>query len=162
MLTVHLHRHDMSTVLLCCPVTNTRPSLSYYYYYQVFCDSLIMLWRVHFGEINVFNSGLVICGLFNLWRNPWLFFHSSVCLRRIFLFFFFFFKDDNAFYESNNYLCFTWQEQITQIKSDLLSVVNKEVQTLKETISKLTEENQELKQENEKLRNLVVNRKTST
>lgn len=53
-------------------------------------------------------------------------------------------------------------EQITQIKSDLLSVVNKEVQTLKETISKLTEENQELKQENEKLRNLVVNRKTST
>ena len=60
---------------------------------QVFCDSLIMLWRVHFGEINVFNSGLVICGLFNLWRNPWLFFHSSVCLRRIFsLFFFFFFK----------------------------------------------------------------------
>ena len=126
---------------------------------QVFCDSLIMLWRVHFGEINVFNSGLVICGLFNLWRNPWLFFHSSVCLRRIF---FFFFKDDNAFYESNNYLCFTWQEQITQIKSDLLSVVNKEVQTLKETISKLTEENQELKQENEKLRNLVVNRKTST
>ena len=79
-----------------------------------------------------------------------------------FFFFFFFFKDDNAFYESNNYLCFTWQEQITQIKSDLLSVVNKEVQTLKETISKLTEENQELKQENEKLRNLVVNRKTST
>lgn len=57
---------------------------------QVFCDSLIMLWRVHFGEINVFNSGLVICGLFNLWRNPWLFFHSSVCLRRIFFFFFFF------------------------------------------------------------------------
>lgn len=47
------------------------------------------------------------------------------------------------------------QEQITQIKSDLLSVVNKEVQTLKETISKLTEENQELKQENEKLRTLV-------
>ena len=40
--------------------------------------------------------------------------------------------------------------------------MNKEVQTLKETISKLTEENQELKQENEKLRNLVVNRKTST
>lgn len=59
---------------------------------QVFCDSLIMLWRVHLGEINVFNSGLVICGLFNLWRNPWLFFHSSVCLRRIFLFFFFFLK----------------------------------------------------------------------
>ena len=58
---------------------------------QVFCDSLIMLWRVHFGEINVFNSGLVICGLFNLWRNPWLFFHSSVCLRRIFFFFNFFF-----------------------------------------------------------------------
>ena len=58
---------------------------------QVFCDSLIMLWRVHFGEINVFNSGLVICGLFNLWRNPWLFFHSSVCLRRIFFFFKFFF-----------------------------------------------------------------------
>ena len=57
---------------------------------QVFCDSLIMLWRVHFGEINVFNSGLVICGLFNLWRNPWLFFHSSVCLRRIFFFYFFF------------------------------------------------------------------------
>lgn len=57
---------------------------------QVFCDSLIMLWRVHFGEINVFNSGLVICGLFNLRRNPWLFFHSSVCLRRIFFFFFFF------------------------------------------------------------------------
>lgn len=53
-------------------------------------------------------------------------------------------------------------EQITQIKSDLLSVVNKEVQTLKETISKLTEENQELKLENEKLRNLYVNRKTST
>lgn len=46
-------------------------------------------------------------------------------------------------------------EQITQIKSDLLSVVNKEVQTLKETISKLTEENLELKLENEKLRNLV-------
>lgn len=82
--------------------------------------------------------------------------------QKDFSFFFFFFKDDNAFYESNNYLCFTWQEQITQIKSDLLSVVNKEVQTLKETISKLTEENQELKQENEKLRNLVVNRKTST
>ena len=58
---------------------------------QVFCDSLIMLWRVHFGEINVFNSGLVICGLFNLWRNPWLFFHSSVCLRRIFFFLNFFF-----------------------------------------------------------------------
>ena len=54
------------------------------------------------------------------------------------------------------------QEQITQIKSDLLSVVNKEVQTLKETISKLTEENQELKQENEKLRNMVVNKKPST
>lgn len=47
------------------------------------------------------------------------------------------------------------QEQITQIKSDLLTVVNKEVQTLKETIAKLTEENQELKIENEKLRNLV-------
>lgn len=47
------------------------------------------------------------------------------------------------------------QEQITQIKSDLLTVVNKEVQTLKETIAKLTEENHELKLENEKLRNLV-------
>lgn len=50
---------------------------------------------------------------------------------------------------------FSLQEQITQIKSDLLSVVNKEVQTLKETISKLEEENLELRLENEKLRNLV-------
>lgn len=84
MLTVHLHRHDMSTVLLCCPVTNTRPALSYYYSNWTGDNE----WRVHFGEINVFNSGLVICGLFNLWRNPWLFFHSSVCLRRIFSLFF--------------------------------------------------------------------------
>ena len=50
---------------------------------------------------------------------------------------------------------FSLQEQITQIKSDLLRVVNKEVQTLKETISKLEEENLELRLENEKLRNLV-------
>ncbi|XP_068734943.1 uncharacterized protein [Montipora capricornis] len=55
----------------------------------------------------------------------------------------------------------TAMEQITQIKSDLLSVVNKEVQTLKETISKLTEENLELRLENEKLRTLVE-RKSST
>jgi len=55
----------------------------------------------------------------------------------------------------------TAMEQITQIKSDLLNVVNKEVQTLKETISKLTEENLELKLENEKLRTLVE-RKGST
>ena len=59
-------------------------------------------------------------------------------------------------------LCsFPFQEQITQIKSDLLSVVNKEVQTLKETISKLTEENQELKLENEKLRTLMESKNST-
>ena len=57
---------------------------------------------------------------------------------------------------------FSLQEQITQIKSDLLSVVNKEVQTLKETISKLEEENLELKLENEKLRNLVEFRNSTS
>ena len=62
------------------------------------------------------------------------------------------------------YICFFFslQEQITQIKSDLLSVVNKEVQTLKETISKLEEENLELKLENEKLRNLVEFRNSTS
>lgn len=55
----------------------------------------------------------------------------------------------------------TAMEQITQIKSDLLSVVNKEVQTLKETISKLTEENLELRLENEKLRTLVQESRNS-
>lgn len=55
----------------------------------------------------------------------------------------------------------TAMEQITQIKSDLLSVVNKEVQTLKETISKLTEENQELKLENEKLRTLMESKNST-
>lgn len=57
---------------------------------------------------------------------------------------------------------FSLQEQITQIKSDLLSVVNKEVQTLKETISKLEEENLELRLENEKLRNLVEFRNSTS
>lgn len=61
------------------------------------------------------------------------------------------------------YICsFSLQEQITQIKSDLLSVVNKEVQTLKETISKLEEENLELRLENEKLRNLVEFRNSTS
>ena len=49
------------------------------------------------------------------------------------------------------------QDQITQIKSALLTVVHEEVQTLKDTITKLKEENQDLKQENEKLRQLVDN-----
>ena len=48
--------------------------------------------------------------------------------------------------------CFFLQNQITQIKSDLLTVVNKEVQTLKKTITKLQEENEVLKHENQRLR----------
>lgn len=65
-------------------------------------------------------------------------------------------------YDNGLHFSFSLQEQITQIKSDLLSVVNKEVQTLKETISKLEEENLELKLENEKLRNLVEFRNSSS
>lgn len=56
---------------------------------------------------------------------------------------------------TNFLVYFLFQDQITQIKSALLTVVHEEVQTLKDTITKLKEENQGLKQENEKLRQLV-------
>ncbi|XP_031566593.1 uncharacterized protein LOC116301646 [Actinia tenebrosa] len=55
----------------------------------------------------------------------------------------------------------TAMDQITQIKSALLTVVHEEVQTLKDTITKLKEENQDLKQENEKLKQLIDTTQTT-
>ncbi|EDO37945.1 predicted protein [Nematostella vectensis] len=54
----------------------------------------------------------------------------------------------------------TAMDQITQIKSALLTVVHEEVQTLKDTISKLKEENEELKVENEMLKQKVEHQET--